>query len=192
MDRSLFLALNRWAGWGYWPDFAAYAMAQFGLLFLAILMAVRWFTPGPRRRCEQQLVILACAGAVFAVGLAQGPSLLLYRARPFVSVPGAFNLLGDGPSSSFPSTHGAVAFTVATIMSRRSWGWALLTWPVALGTGVARIFGGVHYPSDIGGALLIGLAVGWCFLALRHELEPALEAVRRVPAVIWQAVRNTW
>lgn len=186
MDVWLLRWLNDQAGWGDWTDYVAWGMAVYGLGFLALCLAVRWFFPGARAgtrgqvRRERHTVLLAVVAAVLAVGLAQVPHLFSYRARPYVTVPGVFNLIGVPPSYSFPSIHAATAFTMATVMGweSRLWGW--LTWPAAMATTWSRVFAGVHFPTDILAALVLGFLMGWALMELRPDLEPALDRVMQV------------
>ncbi|MFZ5815759.1 MAG: phosphatase PAP2 family protein [Bacillota bacterium] len=177
MDRWLFYSQNQWAGWGYWTDYFAWFLAVWGLGILAALLLLRWFFPGADPRRERQTVLLAVAAAIIAVGLNELPELFLYRERPYMSLPEAFNLLGGKPSSSFPSEHGTGGFALALVMSweSRLWGW--LSWPVALGMAWARVYAGAHYPSDMLAAFVISFLAAGLLLGLRGELEPALDRV---------------
>lgn len=78
------------------------------------------------------------------------------------------------PTSSFPSGHVAAAVVLytsaallAVSLTRRWWRWAVVVLAVIVPLLIAgqRLYGGVHYPSDIAGSLL--LAVPWTFIAWR-------------------------
>jgi undecaprenyl-diphosphatase len=181
MDLWLLQFLNGAAGWGYWTDYLAWFVAVFGLAFQAAFATIRWFWPGARpRRRERHAVMLAAGAAIFAVGMAQMPSVLIYRPRPHVAVPGVFDLIGLPPSESFPSIHSAAAFTIATVMGWESQLWGWLNWPLAFGIGWSRIYAGVHYPTDILASLILGFLVGWAFMELRADLTPALNRIMSV------------
>ncbi len=182
MDEWLLLSQNKWAGWGYWPDYVAWFLAVWGLAVLMVLLLLRWLFPQGEPRRERHTVLLAAGATVLAIGAAQFPVLFFYRQRPYVAVPGAFDLLGCGPSPSFPSKHAVAAFALAWVMGweSRRWGW--LTWPVALGIAWARVYAGVHYPSDMLASLVIAFLVGWMLVELRQDLEPALDRVLGVLA----------
>jgi len=175
MDLWLFHWLNDSAGWGYWPDYVAWFLAVYGLPLQALFAAIRWVKPGAHPRSARHLVLLALVGAVLAVGLDQFASAVHNRPRPFEIIPGAFDLVKTAADPSFPSTDATAAFTFAAVMGWDSPGWGALSWGVALGNGWARVWAGVHYPTDILGGLLIGLFAAWLMLALRPELEPALD-----------------
>jgi glycosyltransferase 2 family protein len=67
----------------------------------------------------------------------------------------------------FPSGHTATAFAVAAALAPhlpRRWRW--LPFALAAAVGWARMHVGVHYPVDVAGGALWGLAVGWTLAAL--------------------------
>ncbi|MGE5674095.1 MAG: phosphatase PAP2 family protein [Mycobacterium leprae] len=177
MDKWLFIQLNQWAGWGYWFDYPAWFLAQYGVVLFVGLLLVRWFLPGARPRQARRTVILAMAGSLIALGLNEVISFFFYRPRPFMVMPQAFLLLRHRaqPSASFPSRDASVLFTAAAIMGWRSplWGWLL--WPLAFLSSFGRVFGGMHYPLDIAGSLLFALLVAWFLDLLLPDLEPALD-----------------
>ena len=73
---------------------------------------------------------------------------------------------------SFPSGHTSVAFAVATSLSLSYPEWYVVG-PAALwagGMGLARVWHGVHYPTDV----LAGAAVGTGAAVLVHVLLPAV------------------
>jgi undecaprenyl-diphosphatase len=78
--------------------------------------------------------------------------------RPFVAL--GFNplILNEVPYDSFPSGHMTALFAMATVIFclDRKWGsWFL---GLSLLVGVGRIYAGIHWPFDILGGILIGIA----------------------------------
>lgn len=90
-------------------------------------------------------------------------SLFYWRKRPFAFSPDDIHLLvsKDIFSKSFPSDHAAVAMSLAMIIFL--WSPRVGIWFVILAAliGVARIFAGVHYPSDVIIGLMLGAIIGW-------------------------------
>lgn len=83
---------------------------------------------------------------------------LFHRPRPFL-VWTAFPVIGHRPHDfSFPSGHAADGFAAALVLLRTvPGGW--LVWAfLAVAIAYSRLYLGVHYPSDIAGSLLIGVA----------------------------------
>lgn len=99
------------------------------------------------------LVVLVSWGIV-----AKSIKFFYNRERPFeaLSFDPLIHKLSDG---SFPSGHAAFFFALGfgIWQVNKKWGGILIG--AALVNGIARIFVGVHYPSDIAGGLLIGLLV---------------------------------
>ncbi len=112
---------------------------------------------------------------------------LIRRTRPYAALPevvqrplGGHEPPGGIDPFSFPSGHSAVAFSIATSVSLSHPDWYVIvpamTWASA--TAVARVWHGMHYPSDI----LVGAVVGTGMALIVHELfapdaEPMGEAM---------------
>ncbi|HVY69961.1 MAG TPA: glycosyltransferase family 39 protein [Verrucomicrobiae bacterium] len=78
------------------------------------------------------------------------------RPRPFVSIPEARVLIGRGGSGSMPSSHAFNWFAAATVVGvyyRRS---RRILLPLAALVAFSRVYDGVHYPSDVAVAALLG------------------------------------
>ncbi len=91
--------------------------------------------------------------------------------RPFVSFP-ITPLIGHSKDASFPSTHtsviAAIAFTFIFFKSKLT----PFLFLAVLWIGFARIFVGVHFPVDILGGILVGLASALLvFLFFRKSLD---------------------
>jgi undecaprenyl-diphosphatase len=101
------------------------------------------------------------------ISVAIGNGLVIYlirhfyeRVRPFTALILSHNLITD-TSYSFPSGHTIFMFALATsiFFYDRKFGWFLFVLGAIIGLG--RVAGGVHYPSDIVGGAVLGIAVGW-------------------------------
>jgi undecaprenyl-diphosphatase len=96
------------------------------------------------------------------------------RPRPFITN-SFIEKLSTGGSPSFPSGHTADAFVMAvsvTLVSGKQLKYVLPVWIWALTVAYSRIVLGVHYPSDVIGSMLIGLACalfGRWFITKRTE-----------------------
>ena len=89
------------------------------------------------------------------------------RVRPNHAGAGRWFAGGD----SFPSSHTAHAFLVASVLDatidRPAWRWVL--YPLATGVALDRLHEGVHYPTDVIAGALLGWWVGHR-LAVAHDL----------------------
>lgn len=159
LDEDLFRALN---GAGN-PilDPVAIALGVVGLIFIAMLWAVPLWIGGRRREAIDLPLLLLVDGILVYVLKA-----LLMVSRPEIGTMLAVPL-DDVTDFSFPSGHTTRAFAAALLLSvrLRDWRWGVPLFAYAIAVGLSRVYVGVHWPSDILGGALLGLA--WTFAFLR-------------------------
>ena len=103
-----------------------------------------------------------------AVVLTYGIKHMIDRERPYDRYPGRVYPYSTESSPSFPSSHTAAAFSLATSLSIKYPKWYVIApsavW--ACSVGFSRMNEGVHYPSDViaGAAICAGCAVVNIFL----------------------------
>jgi undecaprenyl-diphosphatase len=88
---------------------------------------------------------------------------LFYHPRPFAMGVG-YDLVKDGNTSSFPSNHTVAMFALATalfLIDKRLIGAISLVFAVLVG--VSRVYIGVHFPLDILGGIVYGVALTLLF-----------------------------
>ena len=84
-----------------------------------------------------------------------------------------------------PSTHATVMFFIALALAARPSlrRWAPAAALLALATGWARVYVGVHFPSDIAGGLVLALAVQGLYIALQwlatRRVAPAFARIQQ-------------
>ena len=176
IDWTVSAALNAWAGRSAVLDALGIGLAQYALGLFGVLLIAAWVWPGPikQRRNRQRYVL----GALLALGgallTAHFLGVFFYRARPFVDHAVTL-LIAHPPDASFPSDHlavaGALIVALWPVLGRTRWWWIGLS--VAIG--LARLFVGVHYPTDILGGFVLGAAWG----ALALWLAPRLAATEQ-------------
>ena len=90
------------------------------------------------------------------------------RVRPY-EVDSSITVIDARPdTSAFPSGHAAMAVAYALAGSRMIPGSAWIWWPLALIVAMSRVYLGVHWPSDVIGGALFGLAGAWFTLGGRR------------------------
>lgn len=127
-----------------------YALATVGLWFLARPYgSTRW-------KCASASALVSAAVALL---VNQAISHLWERPRPFTTHPALTHVLGGRTTDpSFPSDHAAAAFAIAfAVLVFSRWAGAFFLAGAVL-IGLSRIALGMHYPSDVLGGMLVGLA----------------------------------
>jgi membrane-associated phospholipid phosphatase len=123
-----------------------------GAIWLAIGLVLAVVDEGNRR----EWVRVALLGPVMIV-INFAIKAVVRRQRPVLE---GLPPLGGAPSSlSFPSAHASSAFACATAATRIAPEGALLFIPAAL-LAIGRPYLGMHYPSDVLGGIVLGIAIG--------------------------------
>jgi membrane-associated phospholipid phosphatase len=107
---------------------------------------------------------LYIAGAYVASSIiTQGLKPIIKRDRPFVAYPQFFSDRYDGGGYSFPSGHTSAAFCTATSLSLYFPKWYVIapSYLWAASVGWARMYEGVHYPSDVFAGAIVGAGSAW-------------------------------
>lgn len=98
------------------------------------------------------------SSVVEAFAISYGLKYAVDRQRPFDRYPDLIDKRDSPSSASFPSTHTASAFSLATSLCIKYPKWYVIA-PSALwacSVGFARMNQGVHYPTDVLGGAVIG------------------------------------
>ena len=92
------------------------------------------------------------------------------RIRPFNAHEEVKNMVYPLDEFSFPSGHTSAAFLVATIIAYFTPVIAIPIFIFAFLVGMARIYLGVHYPSDIFGGIIFGIGIGKIAILIVEKL----------------------
>jgi undecaprenyl-diphosphatase len=163
LDVSIFRALNDLCGVSPTLDRVVVHLEVLkNSLFMGIV-GVLWYWPDkemPRRR--ETILIMIAAVALSLVANRAVSTLLPYRDRPMYAI-GAhaptFEWHADLEHwSSFPSDNATYLFAIAASLWLISWRWGLFFGIFAAFAAMARVFLGIHYPSDVVVGALLGIA----------------------------------
>jgi undecaprenyl-diphosphatase len=190
LDVSIFRTLNGFVGRSPTLDrVAVHSEVLKGSLFMGIV-GVLWYWPDKvmSRRRETILVIML-AVALSLVANRVLSTLLPYRARPMYGI-GAnkptFQWSADLDRwSSFPSDNAAYLFAIAAGFWLISRWWGLMFGVfAAFAVVLARVYLGLHYPSDVLVGALIGIATTLAVdrdIVRKRIAEPILVLESRYP-----------
>ena len=106
---------------------------------------------------------------LLSTAVAQGLKHLFERPRPLLALSDVRLLVNPLHDNSFPSGHAATSFALATIISATFPRWRWAAWTTALLIGISRVYVGVHFPLDIVGSAVIGVASGLAVLAIANR-----------------------
>ena len=163
MDLSLFQTLNGLAG--RWPllDYLGIFLASWLPYVMALVLALCWFRPKSEKMHNRQAVLVALTSALFARLVIKTAIVMAYnRPRPFEVVAGAKKLIDHTKiHASFPSGHVVFFFALAmgVYFYNKKLGTLLFTGAALMG--IARVYTGVHWPTDILAGALVGVLAAW-------------------------------
>ncbi|AET67247.1 membrane-associated phospholipid phosphatase [Desulfosporosinus orientis DSM 765] len=167
--------LNQWAGHFYALDLIMAFFAQYALELYAIMFVVAWFIlPKPNIEQRHALVIMGFSG-ILALVINVLITHVWFRPRPFVTLPkGAFTqLIPHSVDASFPSDHTAGSFGFAAGSWSKAQRWVSRSFTVlAILVAIARVYVGIHWPTDVLAGVVIGLISGKVMWKFEHFFKP--------------------
>ncbi|WP_229390438.1 undecaprenyl-diphosphatase [Methanosarcina sp. DH2] len=143
--------------------------AQYLIYVFAAYLAYTWLAKNEYR----QEALFAGYASILGLGINFIITQFYFHPRPFM-VPTGTLLITHAAESSFPSDHATVMFSVSlmllTFISLRRSG--AIFFMLALISGLARVYSGLHFPMDIAGSLLVASLSIVILLALKNYLTP--------------------
>jgi undecaprenyl-diphosphatase len=171
VDWRTYHAINDFVWRHHWLGTLFKAIETYGTLLIAVAAIALWFCARPGGDRKWKLAAGSALGAA-ALGLLVNRVIatLHHRDRPFISHPSAHVFGPHKTDPSFPSDHttAAIAIAVAVLLIDTGVGLALLA--VAVLIGVGRVIVGEHYPGDVLGSTLIGMAAAFVVVRLARPL----------------------
>ena len=161
MDAQLFQLLNNFAWQSRAFDVTIIFLAEY-LPYAVVLafLALLFYSAYAKREKIRIFWTATLATVVARYGIAELIRLFYHRPRPFI----AYDIVPLFPHEnawSFPSGHAAFFFALAAVMYFYNKKCGALFFLAAIIISVSRVIAGVHYPSDILGGALVGIAVAY-------------------------------
>ncbi|MCY0879088.1 MAG: phosphatase PAP2 family protein [Firmicutes bacterium] len=181
-DQHWELVVNGWTRYSPWLNRLGEVLAGYAPEIWAVVFLLLWFWPPLKQNRARRAVVYAVVAGVLAlaINVVLG-HILPYRPRPFVYEPRLIHqLLPHKKDTSFPSDHaaGSFAFAVGLFFAGASDG--ILALIFAALVSIARVFVGLHWPTDVIAGAVIGVISGLVVLALRGYLEWLVQALFRL------------
>lgn len=181
LDTKLFDWINGLAFKWYWLDFTGFIIAKYSEYFLVVILflflaiypfkyLLEVISPkaklfnGVNFKKYWRIILEAIIAAAFTrFVLVETIRWLWFRPRPFVI--NSVNLLGDynAKEASFPSGHASFYFALSTIVYFYNKKIGIIFYIASLCIVLARIFVGIHWPSDVLAGAIVGILVGLAF-----------------------------
>lgn len=112
----------------------------------------------------------------------QSAKRIVDRRRPFETYPFIIKRDNESAEFSMPSGHTSAAFCTATALSLRYRQWYVVVpaYLYAGSVGWARMYQGVHYPSDVLVGALVGAGSAWLCYRLQKQWERKQQSKKSV------------
>lgn len=167
--------INQWAGHVPILDRFMSFTAQYALELYGILFLVAWLTLPKSEDKRRHALIVAGFSGILALLLNLLISHIWFRPRPFVSLPkGSFTqLIPHSMDASFPSDHVSGSFAFAAGSWRNAEHWVSYSFTfLAILVAIARVYTGVHWPTDVLAGAIVGLLSAQIMWAVNPLLKP--------------------
>ena len=141
---------------------------------------------GAERFRSQVVTLVGATSVVAASGVVAFINAQLVRPRPFVDNELTL-LFYESTDPSFPSNAAAVGFALATAVFVRHRRAGAALYALAALWGLARVYAGVHYPTDVIAGAAIGVAAGIAMTLVWRRLVAVPRAILRALASVYLA-----
>jgi undecaprenyl-diphosphatase len=171
LNGAIFDAINDFAGRSPALDRAMEFSSQYLVYMIAAVAIGSWFVRGGVGDADRRVAVYTAFGsAALALLITLAVQHLYTHPRPFVTRSDVVLLVDHSPDTSFPSEHATAGFAIAAGIGfyRRRLGILLLA--LASLTAFARVFVGIHYPGDVAGGAVVGVAAAAIIWRARQML----------------------
>ena len=159
-DVKIFEAINGLANRWVIADALGIFLADYLPYLLGILVLSFFFWPKKDRMKNRSMVLVSIASGIVSRVIVKTAIVFFYpRPRPYIILSFAHKLISLSATDNFqafPSGHAIFFFALSTAVYFYNKKLGIFFFFSSLVMGLARIFTGVHWPSDILGGLLFG------------------------------------
>src|SRR5690349_5434093 len=165
MDFAIYQAINGLSeAFDRFEDVLQFIALDAQFFFVALLAGLFLARGKWASRNARHGVVAAGLSAALALGVAQVIASLWDRPRPYEAHPGDAHLfIAPSPDPSLPSDHATAAFAIAMAIWLRNRRAGLVAFAMAIVVAFSRVAVGTHYPTDVLGGALIGIAAALFF-----------------------------
>ena len=178
-DIKIFETINGLANQSKILDLLGIFFAEYLSYILVLFLLYFLFWPKKDRIKNRAMVLVSLAAAIIARFVVKTIIIFFYeRPRPYVNLSLAHKLISVSSSEnfqSFPSGHAMFFFALSTVIYcfNKKLGIFFLICSTIIS--IARIFAGIHWPSDIlGGAVLgimVGVIISWLYIKNKNFID---------------------
>ena len=173
LDVKLLFFLNNLVGESQIFDALVVFFASYSRYFLiAVFCLLLYFGACARREKFYLFGITVVSAIVAHFGVTEIIRFFYHRPRPFLVY--QLNQLMSNNNWSFPSGHSAFFFAMATAIYLYNKKWGIGFFIAAILMNVSRVIAGIHYPSDILGGAVVGIAVACAVFFLVKKMKKAV------------------
>jgi len=178
LDYYLFQQINGSAGhWAKLDYLGIYLASYVQYPLVGALLIYLFLGKDRREKIKNRFMVFGALVAALVARFVVATSFYHFfmRLRPFMAEIVNQLIPYDGAKSSFPSGHASFFFALATVIylyNKKLGAWFLAA---AVLVSLARVYVGVHYPSDVLVGATIGILVGWlvCYLLNLYQNKKA-------------------
>ncbi|KAB2334861.1 undecaprenyl-diphosphatase [Cytobacillus depressus] len=183
MNYELFKAINQLAGNHPFMDQFMVFVTEKALIIFALVLLSMWFFGNEKNKYT---VVYATLTGVLGLFINFIISQIYFEPRPFVTH-SVNMLIPHAADASFPSDHttGAFALALGILLWNRKVGIAAVLFAAL--TGFSRIYVGHHYPFDVLGSIVVGIAAS----LLVYKLSPFLKPIPSTIISIYRRLTGT-
>lgn len=176
LNRTIFLFINQYAGKNNLLDIMLISAAEvMPYVFILVLIYLCINSNVERKRSSINAGLSVLLGMLISYVI----SIFYRHPRPFVENLGT-QLIEHAPDSSFPSDHTTFIFSIAVMLlfNKTTRVLGIVLFVLSLISGLSRVFGGIHFPLDILGAILVAIFSSFVVFTFRNKISYLLSVFR--------------